>query len=147
MYNLIIFKDPFNPSRNQPPPQSAQSNVPPSLSDALNRVLNNLFAGAHTAVKNLISKNLPIDSMMLRSSNNHVGGRDFIEIALEKIVDKLNFQFYKAHSNATYDPIREHVDYFRLPLNDKMAVLMENVYNSTIGALTTLDHRLSHGFI
>lgn len=90
-----------------------------------------------------------VDSMMLRSSNNHgaaaAGGRDFIEIALEKIVDKLNFQFYKSHSNATYDPIREHVDYFRLPLNDKMAVLMENVYNSTIGALTNLDHRYSHG--
>lgn len=124
-------------------------------------MLNNLFAGAQTAVKNLLAKNLNLDSIVLKSSslvnnNNHQyptasqhhgGGRDFIEIALEKIVDKLNFQFYKASSNATYDPIRQHIGYFRLPLNDKMAILIENVYNSTIGAISFLDNRLNQGLL
>lgn len=88
-----------------------------------------------------------LKSSSLSSSNHQDNGKhDFIELALEKIVDKLNFQFYKSHSNATYDPIREHVDYFRLPLNDKMAVLIENVYNSTIGAIAMVDQRLGDIF-
>ena len=112
-------------------------------------MLNNVIAGAHTALKNLLTKNLQIDPFVLRSGFVSApvssSGRDLVELALEKIVDKLNFQFYKARANATYDPIREHTDYFRLQLNDKLAVLMENVYNSTIGAMTSIDENFNKG--
>lgn len=114
------------------------------MSDALNRVLDNLFTSAQAAVKNLLNKNFQLDSSLLRSSTVN-SGRDLFEIALEKIVDKLNFQFYKSHANATYDPIREHMDYFRLPFNNKLAVLMENVYNSTLGAMYSIDQNFRRG--
>jgi hypothetical protein len=118
--------------------QSSQNQT--GVSDTINRVINDVIIGAQTAAKNLLAKNLQIDPIILKSSDaiGNSGG-EIVQIALEKIVDKLNFQFYKAHTNSTYDPIREHMDYFRLSFNEKLALLMENVYNVTVNTMYAMD--------